>query len=49
MVADEFSLMAPEAVEAVFRVSVVVLAAAAAALFHRLSELERWARDHDER
>ncbi len=49
MVADEFSLMAPEAVEAVFRVSVVVLAAAAAALFCRLSELERWARDHDER
>lgn len=49
MVADEFSLMAPEAVEAVFRVSVVVLAAAAAALFYRLNELERWARDHDER
>lgn len=49
MVADEFSLMAPEAVEAVFRVSVVVLAAAAALLFRRLSELERWARDHDER
>lgn len=49
MVADELSLMAPEAVEAVFRVSVVVLAAAAALLFYRLSELERWARDHDER
>lgn len=49
MVADELSLMSPEAVEAAFRVSVVVLMAATALAFRRLNELERWARDHDER